>query len=216
MGCIFLAAATSCIHYLTLLFASDLSAPPPRCTTCGNRVYSPITYTYYATAPLLLFLPHSSSTSLPPFVADLRAGLTSLHHLYLYFLLSLDQVFYPPLFLLPPCLPALPPSRRVKTPASCGLSHAFMSLCVPMPVHNHIYEIIYFLVDVLQHIIISVHHIEQRKSVMEEIDPSMRFPLQRITHCKTTLHPNIISLQSFAFQFDAPHLNSRGVEALRM
>lgn len=53
------------------------------------------------------------------------------------------------------------------------------------------------------------------KSLMAGIDLSTRNKVLRNTECQTTLHPNNISLQSFAFQSDVLLLNSRGVEAVR-
>lgn len=54
------------------------------------------------------------------------------------------------------------------------------------------------------------------KSLMGGIDLSTRSEVLRNTECQTSLRPNIVSLQSFAFQSAALLLNSRGMEAVRM
>lgn len=62
----------------------------------------------------------------------------------------------------------------------------------------------------------AIYQVESVKSLMGGIDLSTRSEVLRNTECQPSLHPNIVSLQSFAFQSTALLLNSRGVEAVRM
>lgn len=113
--------------YIIWLFCLRLTSLSACYTTCGIRENPPSRTRIMQPPPSLYFF---LITPLHPhlFLPDFRARHPSFHYLHLCFFLSSDQVFSPPLFFLrsltssPRCsLHPLPPSRHVKTPASCNL-----------------------------------------------------------------------------------------------
>lgn len=125
-------------HFLCTLFSLTFCLWPPWLPATPHAASEKTLHHIHVLCNLLA--PCSSSSSPPPrldpppFLHDLSARHPFLHHVHLCFLLCSHQVFFPPTSFCA-CLPSppsssIPPSRHVKTPASCGLLCGCESLCV--------------------------------------------------------------------------------------
>ncbi len=183
-----------------------------------------VTYTCYATPSLRVLAPHSlSPCSLP----DLRTHHHPLLYFHLCFLLSLIKFFLPHwVSSLPHLISAMfapsPPLQACEN--TCFLRPVVCaSVCVCE--YESVQVLMWAHACVQSYILAGrrgtecfsgLYQVESRQSLMLRTDLSTGSKALRNAECQYTLHSNIVSLQSFAFQSDVLLLNSRGVEAVGM